>query len=84
MTEALFRDSLGALAENRITFIISHRMFVCDMATSILVIRDGRVAESGTHEDLLEKRGYYYELYHADGRKKALSPAAVSPAQSSA
>jgi len=79
VTEALFRDSLRDLSKNRIMLVISHRMFVCDMATLILVIRDGRVAESGTHEELLEKRGYYYELYYAEGRKEALTPMAVTP-----
>jgi ABC-type multidrug transport system fused ATPase/permease subunit len=84
MTEMLFRDSLAALSRDRTTLVISHRMFVCDMATTILVIRDGRVAESGTHEELLEKSGYYYELYHAEGRKKAPAPGALSPAPASA
>jgi ABC-type multidrug transport system fused ATPase/permease subunit len=84
ITEALFRDSLRALSKNRTMLIISHRMFVCDMATNILVIHDGRVAESGTHEDLLEKKGYYYELYRAEGKKKAMAPGAMSPAPASA
>jgi ABC-type multidrug transport system fused ATPase/permease subunit len=75
LTEALLRDSLAKQAKDRTTIIISHRLFVSDLATQILVIGDGRVIETGTHEELMKKDALYTAMYNAD-RMKMTTPLA--------
>ena len=51
--------------KGRTCFVIAHRLSTITGADCILVMDKGRIVESGTHEELLAKRGTYYELYHA-------------------
>ena len=51
------------LMKNRTTFVIAHRLSTIVHADRIVVLAKGRIAEQGTHEELLEKRGAYYKLY---------------------
>ena len=47
----------------RIAFIIAHRLSTIRTATRIVVVRDGRIAELGTHDELMAARGHYFQLY---------------------
>ncbi len=63
LTEALIQRGMEALMKDRTTFIIAHRLSTIRRANRILVIMDGRIAEQGTHAELLRIRGHYYHLY---------------------
>jgi len=67
-SEALIQDSLQELLEGRTTFVIAHRLSTIQRADLILVIEDGRIAESGRHQELLERRGRYHQLYTVQAR----------------
>jgi len=64
-TETLVQHAMAALRSNRTSFVIAHRLSTIRDADLILVMRDGRIVEQGTHEALLAHRGAYYELYNA-------------------
>lgn len=64
-TERRIQDAMLQLMKGRTCFVIAHRLSTITGADCILVMDQGRIVESGTHEDLLAKRGTYYELYHA-------------------
>ncbi len=64
-TEKLIQESLDRLAENRTTLIIAHRMSTIKNADQIIVLDNGEVAESGSHDELILKQGLYYNLYNA-------------------
>jgi ATP-binding cassette subfamily B protein len=63
MTEERILDNLRVLLRNRTCLMISHRVSTARNADRIVVLIDGKIAESGTHESLLAERGHYYELY---------------------
>ena len=63
LTEALIQRGVETLMKDRTTFVIAHRLSTIKRADRILVIEDGRIAEMGTHAELLHRRGYYYHLY---------------------
>jgi ATP-binding cassette subfamily B protein len=63
LTEALIQKGMEALMQGRTSFIIAHRLSTIRRADRIVVIEAGRIAEMGTHADLLRKRGHYYRLY---------------------
>ena len=67
-SEALIQKSLGELMKGRTTFVIAHRLSTIRQATQILVIENGRIAEQGTHQELIDKKGRYYELYTYQAR----------------
>jgi ATP-binding cassette subfamily B protein len=50
--------------------IIAHRLFTLRQAQRILVIHEGQLVEDGTHEDLMQKEGYYYRLYQLQFKKE--------------
>ncbi|MDP5229714.1 MAG: ABC transporter ATP-binding protein/permease [Cellulophaga sp.] len=67
-SEALIQKSLATLTEGRTTFVIAHRLSTIRKANQILVIEDGRIAEQGTHDDLIAKEGRYYNLFTYQAR----------------
>ena len=64
-TEILIQKAMDELTRGRTSFVIAHRLSTIKNADIILVLRDGDVVESGSHEELLEKGGFYAELYNA-------------------
>ena len=62
-TEALIQDGLQKLQSGRTTIAIAHRLSTIRNADQILVLDQGRIVERGTHDDLLAKRGRYYDMY---------------------
>lgn len=62
-TEYKIQESLTHILKNRTSFIVAHRLSTIRNADLILVIQDGIVIEQGTHKELMEKRGHYYNLY---------------------
>ncbi|MFZ5818987.1 MAG: ABC transporter ATP-binding protein [Chloroflexota bacterium] len=62
-TEQLIQRALARLFQGRTSFVIAHRLSTITNADRIVVIQDGRVVEQGKHDELLGKRGRYYELY---------------------
>lgn len=64
-TEAKIQEALEHLIRERTTFIIAHRLSTLKLVDRILVVKNGRVVESGTHEELLQFRGLYTTLYEA-------------------
>ncbi len=62
-TEALIQQAIAVMLEGRTAFVIAHRLSTIRHADRILVIRDGRIIEDGTHRQLLCRRGAYYQLY---------------------
>lgn len=64
-TERQVQKALSALMEGRTSFIAAHRLSTIQEANRILVMRDGKIIESGTHESLLAQNGYYAELYRS-------------------
>lgn len=62
-TERKIQHAIEKLLENRTSFIIAHRLSTIVNADQILVIRDGRIVEQGTHSELIRLKGYYYRLY---------------------
>ncbi len=62
-TEQKLQAAIAAALRGRTSFIIAHRLSTIRSADVILVIKDGRILEQGTHSELLRQRGYYYRLY---------------------
>jgi ATP-binding cassette subfamily B multidrug efflux pump len=62
-TEARIQKALLRLMEGRTSFVIAHRLSTIRDADKVLVIRDGEIVEQGTHQQLLDARGFYYHLY---------------------
>ena len=69
ITENAIQDALEALMEGRTSIVIAHRLSTILKADRILVVKDGVIAESGSHEELLEKGGTYRELYETQFRQ---------------
>ncbi|MBR6708658.1 MAG: ABC transporter ATP-binding protein, partial [Clostridia bacterium] len=67
-TEKLIQDAINKLTEGRTTFSIAHRLSTLRNADKLIVLDRGKVAEFGTHVELLEKRGIYYKLVMAQQR----------------
>lgn len=67
-SEALIQKSLNELMHGRTTFVIAHRLSTIKKADQILVIEEGRIAERGNHEKLIQEEGRYYELYTYQSR----------------
>ena len=64
-TEMLIQEAFAKLTAGRTSFIVAHRLSTIREADQILVMRDGHIIEQGSHEQLLEKDGFYAALYHS-------------------
>lgn len=64
-TELQIQNAMDELMKNRTSFVIAHRLSTIKNADLILVLKDGDVIESGTHEELLAKKGFYADLYNS-------------------
>ena len=73
-TEVLIQRAMRRLMEGRTSFVIAHRLSTIRDADTILVMNEGRIVETGTHEELLAAGGFYHELY-ASQFEEALEPA---------
>jgi ATP-binding cassette subfamily B protein len=62
-TEQMIQNAIEYLLKDRTSFLIAHRLSTIRNADLILVVRDGRIVEQGTHEELLKAKGYYHTLY---------------------
>ena len=64
-TEKKIQSAFNMLMEGKTSFIIAHRLSTIKNADTILVMKDGQIIESGNHESLIEKEGFYYNLYNS-------------------
>ncbi len=64
VTEIKIQEGLQRLMQGRTSFVIAHRLNTIRQADKILVLKEGRLIEQGSHEELLRRRGFYYSLYH--------------------
>ena len=62
-TEAIIQKGMDALMEGRTTFVIAHRLSTVKNADVIIVLDHGRIIERGSHQELIEQKGQYYQLY---------------------
>ncbi|WP_333819693.1 ABC transporter ATP-binding protein [Ohtaekwangia sp.] len=67
-SESFIQDSLRSLMKGRTTFVIAHRLSTIRQADQILVIEGGEIAERGSHDELIAKKGRYFELYTYQAR----------------
>lgn len=63
MTEIKIQEGLERLMKGRTSFVIAHRLNTIRQADRILVLKDGRLIEQGSHDELLEQQGFYSGLY---------------------
>lgn len=70
-TEQLIQNAIYKVIQGRTSFVIAHRLSTIRTADIILVVRDGKIIESGTHTELMKARGYYYNLYTTQFEKEA-------------
>lgn len=68
LTEAKIQEGMKYLLDTTTSFVIAHRLSTIRSADRILVLRDGRIAEMGSHEELIRVQGYYYDLYRKQYR----------------
>jgi ATP-binding cassette subfamily B protein len=69
-TEKLIQDGLETIFRGRTSFVIAHRLSTIRRADRILVINRGRIEETGTHEELIRRRGHYHDLYTSQFRRE--------------
>lgn len=67
-SESFIQKSLNELMKNRTTFVIAHRLSTIRLADQILVIENGEIAEQGKHDELIEKKGRYFDLFTYQSR----------------
>ena len=69
-TERLIQKAFDTLLRSRTSFVIAHRLSTIRNADMILVLKDGQIIERGQHDDLLERRGFYYDLYMSQFKRQ--------------
>ncbi|MBM4425979.1 MAG: ABC transporter ATP-binding protein, partial [Chloroflexi bacterium] len=69
-TERLIQKAFDQLLEGRTSFVIAHRLSTIRNADMILVLQAGRIIERSKHDELLAKKGFYYDLYMSQFKKQ--------------
>jgi len=69
-TEVLIQEAMARLRRGRTSFVIAHRLSTVRNADTIVVMDNGRIVEQGSHNDLLRRHGFYYELYNSQFTEK--------------
>lgn len=64
-TELEVQTAMARLTKNKTSFVIAHRLSTIEKADQILVLKDGRIIERGTHQELIESKGFYYNLHNS-------------------
>lgn len=72
VTEIKIQEGLQRLMKGRTSFVIAHRLNTIRQADRILVLKEGRLLEQGSHDDLLKQGGFYSELYHSQLKRAAM------------
>ncbi len=67
-SEAIVQESINQVSENITTFIVAHRLSTVRKADKIYVLSDGKIIESGDHDELMNEKGFYYELYESEDK----------------
>jgi len=70
-TEILVQNAMDELTKGRTSFVIAHRLSTIKNADIILVMKDGDIIETGSHNELLEKGGFYADLYNSQFEQSA-------------
>ena len=73
-TERQIQAALESLMAGRTTFVIAHRLSTIRNADKVVVLDQGRIVEEGRHEELLAKKGFYYDLYMSQFRREEEQP----------
>ena len=68
-TEVIIQNAMDLLMKGRTSFVIAHRLSTIKNADLILVLKDGDIIESGNHEELMAKGGFYKDLYNSQFQK---------------
>jgi ATP-binding cassette subfamily B multidrug efflux pump len=68
-SELMIQDAIGKLIANRTSIVIAHRLSTIRKASKILVLDKGEIREIGTHEQLMEKEGFYFRLHQMQFEK---------------
>ena len=71
-TEARIQQALLRLMQGRTSFVIAHRLSTIRDADKVVVIRGGEIVEQGTHQQLLDRRGFYHHLYMSQFKGEAI------------
>ena len=79
LTEKLIQQAIEKLMRGRTSFVIAHRLSTIRSADVILAVHGGKIVESGTHEELIKRRGYYYGLYIKQFREEKLRRQEIIP-----
>ncbi len=64
-TEVLIQEAFDKMMKGKTSFIVAHRLSTIRQADVVLVMKDGHIIEKGTHDELIEKKGFYFELYNS-------------------
>ncbi len=72
VTEQIIQNALGKVTEGRTSFLIAHRLSTVRDADVILVVKDGRIVEQGSHAELMKRHGYYHSLYTRQFEQEAV------------
>ena len=71
-TEKIIQEAMDKLMKDRTSFIIAHRLSTVRNADKIIVIEEGHIIEQGSHEELLEQKGYYYNTLNAQRKENII------------
>jgi subfamily B ATP-binding cassette protein MsbA len=72
-SEKLIQDATEKITQNRTSIIIAHRLATIQKADKIIVMENGKIVEQGSHDELLDQKGYYSKLYHIQFVQKQAS-----------